>query len=60
MRAFLVAERRRTSDVRAASHYRNLSVFWKWAVKEQERTASANPMIGIDRIKPGKKAKMWG
>jgi len=58
IREFLVAERERTSAATAAAHYRNLSVFWKWAVAEGERT-SANPMLNVDRIKPPKKVKTF-
>jgi len=56
---FLVAERERTSAATAAAHYRNLSVFWKWVMAERERTASGNPMDGVERVKVPKKAKTY-
>src|SRR5215813_18989 len=37
IRAFLAAERDRTSAVSAHQHYRNLRVLFKWMAKEGER-----------------------
>lgn len=57
IRAFLLAEERRTSAVSATVHYRNLNVFFGWLVREGERTASPSPMTAVDKPKTTKKAK---
>ena len=46
IRAFLVAERERTTPAYAQQHYRNLSVFWNWLVMENERSGE-NPMCRV-------------
>ncbi|GAA4059555.1 tyrosine-type recombinase/integrase [Actinomadura miaoliensis] len=56
---FLVAERERTSIATAAAHYRHLNVFWRWIVRERERTASPNPMESVDKVTAPKKAKTY-
>ena len=43
LRAFLLAEERRTSAPSAAVHFRNLRVFFGWLAREGERT---NPRTG--------------
>lgn len=50
IRAFLAAERDRTSAASAHHHYRNLRVLFGWLAKEDERQAP-NPM---DRVEPPK------
>jgi site-specific recombinase XerD len=47
IRAFLAAERERTSAVSAHQHYRNLRVLFKWLAKEGERLAP-DPMPRVD------------
>src|SRR5690242_13934301 len=56
LRAFLLAEERRTSATSAAVHFRNLRVFFGWLAREGER-ANPNPMDRIDRPKITKQAK---
>ena len=52
IRAFLVAERERTTPAYSQQHYRNLSVFWNWLAAEGER-AGENPMAQVsDGVKP--------
>src|SRR5450631_2010407 len=58
LRAFLLAEERRTSAVSAAVHFRNLRVFFGWLVREEERSAPS-PMDRIDKPKVSKKAKAF-
>lgn len=48
IRAFLVAERERTTPAYAQQHYRNLSVWWNWLVMENER-AGDNPMARVTK-----------
>lgn len=48
IRAFLVAERERTTPAHAQQHYRNLSVWWNWLVTENER-AGDNPMARVTK-----------
>ncbi|MEU3162941.1 tyrosine-type recombinase/integrase [Streptosporangium sp. NPDC006930] len=50
IRAFLVAERERTTASSAACHHANLGVFWQWLVTEEERT-TASPVLKADRPK---------
>jgi integrase len=49
LRAYLAAEKERTSPGNAAKHYRNLSVFFGWCVAEQELTGP-NPMDRVNKI----------
>jgi site-specific recombinase XerD len=56
IRAFLLAEERRTSPVSAAVHFRNLRVFFGWLAREEERS-NPNPMDRIEGPKVNKKAK---
>jgi integrase/recombinase XerD len=56
LRAFLLAEERRTSAVSAAVHFRNLRVFFGWLATEDER-ANPNPMARVEGPKVSKKAK---
>jgi site-specific recombinase XerD len=56
IRAFLLAEEKRTSAASAAVHFRNLRVFFGWLVKEGERE-NPNPMDRVDGPKVPKKAK---
>src|SRR6266566_3722280 len=56
LRAFLLAEERRTSATSAAVHFRNLRVFFGWLAREGERT-NTNPMDRVDRPKVTKQAK---
>ena len=56
LRAFLLAEERRTSATSAAVHFRNLRVFFGWLAREGERT-NPNPMDRVDRPKVTKQAK---
>jgi integrase len=58
LRAFLLAEERRTSAVSAAVHYRNLCVYFGWLVREEERPAPS-PMERVDKPKVTKKAKSF-
>ncbi len=58
LRAFLLAEERRTSAVSAAVHFRNLRVFFGWLVREEERPAPS-PMDRVDKPKVTKKAKAF-
>jgi site-specific recombinase XerD len=48
IRAFLVAERERTTRRARQQHYRNLSVFWNWLAAEGERTGE-NPMARVSK-----------
>jgi site-specific recombinase XerD len=56
LRAFLLAEERRTSAPSAAVHFRNLRVFFGWLAREGERT-NTHPMDRVDRPKVTKQAK---
>jgi site-specific recombinase XerD len=58
LRAFLLAEERRTSAVSAAVHFRNLRVFFGWLAGEEERS-NPNPMDRIEGPKVNKKAKTF-
>jgi site-specific recombinase XerD len=55
LRAFLAARKAETSAGNAAKEYRNLSVFFRWCVLEEERTAPS-PMDRVGKIKVAKKA----
>jgi integrase/recombinase XerD len=48
IRAFLVAERERTSPAFAQQHYRNLHVYFRWIEREGERLAP-NPMDRVSK-----------
>lgn len=48
IRAFLVAERERTSPAFGQQHYRNLNVYFRWVEAEGERLAP-NPMVKVDK-----------
>lgn len=56
IRAFLAAERERTSAVSAHQHYRNLRVLFRWLIREGERTAP-DPMLQVDAPKVTEKIK---
>jgi site-specific recombinase XerD len=56
LRAFLLAEERRTSAPSAAVHFRNLRVFFGWLAREGERT-NPNPMSRVDKPKVNNQAK---
>jgi site-specific recombinase XerD len=56
VRAFLLAEERRTSATSAAVHFRNLRVFFGWLAREGERI-EPNPMDRVEGPKVTKKAK---
>jgi site-specific recombinase XerD len=56
VRAFLLAEERRTSATSAAVHFRNLRVFFGWLSAEEERS-NPNPMTKVEGPKVAKKAK---
>jgi site-specific recombinase XerD len=56
LRAFLLAEERRTSAASAAVHFRNLRVFFGWLASEEER-AGPNPMSWVEGPKVSEKAK---
>jgi integrase/recombinase XerD len=58
IRAFLLAEERRTSAASAAVHFRNLRVFFGWLAREEERS-SPNPMDRVEGPKVTKKAKAF-
>jgi integrase/recombinase XerD len=58
LRAFLLAEERRTSAVSAAVHFRNLRVFFGWLATEEERS-NPNPMDRVEGPKVNKKAKTF-
>lgn len=56
IRGFLAAECERTSAVSAHQHYRNLRAFFKWVMREGERTAP-DPMPRVDPPKVTAKVK---
>lgn len=56
IRAFLAAERERTSAASAAVHFRNLRVFFGWLDGEGERKAP-NPMRRVDEPAVARKVK---
>jgi site-specific recombinase XerD len=56
IRAFLLAEERRTSAPSAAVHFRNLRVYFGWLAREDERS-NPNPMDRVDKPKVTKQAK---
>lgn len=58
IRAFLLAEERRTSAASAAVHFRNMRVFFGWLAGEEERS-SPNPMDRVEGPKVSKKAKAF-
>jgi site-specific recombinase XerD len=58
IRAFLLAEERRTSAASAAVHFRNIRVFFGWLASEGERE-NPNPMDRVEAPKVTKKAKAF-
>jgi site-specific recombinase XerD len=58
LRAFVLAEERRTSAASAAVHFRNLRVFFGWLASEEERS-NPNPMDPIEGPTVTKKAKTF-
>lgn len=58
LRAFILAERQRTSEGNAAKHHRNLSVLFRWLEDEGERETD-NPMRRVSRPKVTKKVKTF-
>jgi integrase/recombinase XerD len=55
VRGFLAAGRDRTSPVSAAKHYRNLCVYFRWLVAEDE--IKDNPMLRVEKPKVSEEAK---
>jgi len=55
IRGFLAAERDRTSPASAAKHYRNLCVYFRWLVAEDE--IKDNPMVRVEKPKVPEEAK---
>jgi site-specific recombinase XerD len=58
IRAFLSAERERTSAWSAQKHYRNLHVFFGWAMKEGD-ILDADPMINVQKPQAAAEAKSF-
>jgi hypothetical protein len=58
IRAFILAEEKRTSAASAAVHFRNLRVYFGWLDSEGER-ANPNPMTRVEGPKVTKKAKAF-
>jgi hypothetical protein len=58
IRAFLLAEEKRTSPTSAAVHFRNPRVFFGWLVAEGERE-NPSPMDRVQGPKVAKKAKAF-
>jgi integrase/recombinase XerD len=58
IRAFLLAEEKRTSPASAGVHFRNLRVFFGWLAAEGERE-NPNPMDRVEAPKVAKKAKAF-
>lgn len=58
IRAFLLAEEKRTSAASAAVHYRNIRVFFGWLASEGERD-SPNSIDRVEAPKVTKKAKAF-
>lgn len=56
IRAFLVAERDRTSPASAQKHYRNLHVFFGWLAAEGELEED-NPMLRVEKPEVSEEAK---
>jgi integrase/recombinase XerD len=55
IRAFLAAERERTSPASAAKHYRNLRVYFNWLIAEGEM--KDDPMATVEKVKVSPEAK---
>jgi integrase/recombinase XerD len=55
IRAFLVAERDRTSPASAAKHYRNLRVYFHWLLTEGE--IKEDPMVRVEKPQVAEEAK---
>jgi site-specific recombinase XerD len=55
IRAFLAAERDRTSPASAAKHYRNLCVYFHWLLAEGE--IKEDPMVRVEKPKVPEEAK---
>jgi site-specific recombinase XerD len=55
IRGFLAAERDRTTPASAAKHYRNLCVYFRWLVAEDE--IKDNPMLRVEKPKVPEEAK---
>lgn len=58
IRRFLIAERERTSPASAATHYRNLRVWWGWIQAEGERTWQS-PMATVAKPKVPAKVRNY-
>jgi site-specific recombinase XerD len=56
IRAFLAAERQRTSAGSAQKHYRNLSVFFGWAMREGD-VLDGDPMANVEKPKVSAQAR---
>jgi site-specific recombinase XerD len=57
IRAFLTGERERTSAWSAQKHYRNLSVYFGWCVREGDTGLDENPMDLVGKPKVSEVAK---
>ncbi len=57
-RLFLIHERTRTSAASAAGHHQHLRTFWKWVVKEGERSTES-PMTNVGPIKVPDKVRSF-
>jgi site-specific recombinase XerD len=58
IRAFLVAERERTSPAFAQQHYRNLHVYFRWIEAEGKRL-HPNPMVKVEKPSVPKVVKLF-
>jgi site-specific recombinase XerD len=59
IRLFLIHERERTSAASAGTHFRNLSVWFNWIIKEKERTLSSSPVERADQPQVTRKARRY-
>ncbi|MEV7011589.1 tyrosine-type recombinase/integrase [Streptosporangium sp. NPDC051022] len=58
VRAFLVSEQERTSVHTSAAHHRNLSVWFRWMIDEEERS-TLSPVLRADAPKVPKKVRRY-
>jgi site-specific recombinase XerD len=59
IRLFLIHERKRTSAASAGTHFRNLSVWFNWIIKEKERTGSPSPVDRADKPQVTRKTRRY-
>lgn len=59
IRLFLIHERERTSAASSGTHFRNLSVWFNWIIKEKERTLSPSPVERADQPRVTRKARRY-